>query len=167
MRRLAMSVTLLLMMMGAVSPFAIGQDIETLAKALEHPNAGIRGMAGFKLAEQGPKAVAAVPALTRALSDVDLNVRYSSANALRAIGPGAQAAVPALIKLLDTFPGGTPALTGPFRYYADARWIAADALGAIGPAAREAVPALTKTLNDTDPNVRSAAASALKRITGK
>jgi HEAT repeat protein len=151
----------------AVSPFAFGQDVEELVKALENPNAGVRAMAGFSLAKKGPKAIAAVPALSRALTDQDLNVRYSAANALRAIGPGAEAAVPALVKALETFPGGTPALTGPLRYYADARWVAADALGAIGVGAREAVPALTKTLSDPDPNVRNAAASALKRITGK
>jgi HEAT repeat protein len=167
MRRVATSVTIILMMTGAVLSFAIGQDIEGLVKGLEDPNAGVRAMAGFSLAQKGPNAVAAVPALSRALTDQDLNVRYSAANALRAIGPGAEAAVPALIKALETFPGGSPPLTGPHRYYADARWIAADALGAIGIGAREAVPALTKTLSDPDPNVRRAAASALKRITGK
>ena len=167
MRPVATSVAIILMITLALSPYAMGQDIEALAKGLEHPNAAIRGMAGFKLAQAGPKAVAAVPALTKALADLDLNVRYMSANALRAIGPGAKAAVPSLIQLLDTFPGGTPALTGPFRYYADARSIAAEALGAIGPDAREAVPALKKTLNDTDLNVRNAASTALWRITGE
>jgi len=164
---MATSVAIMLMMTGAVLPFAIGQDIEGLVKGLEHPNAGVRANAGRLLAEKGPNAIAAVPALAKALTDQDLNVRYFAADALKAIGPGAEAAVPALVKALETFPGGTPALTGPFRYYADLRWIAADALGAIGIGAKEAVPALTKTLSDADPNVRSAAASALKRITGK
>jgi HEAT repeat protein len=164
---MATSVTMMLMMIGAVAPFAIGQDVEKLVKALEHPNPGIRAEAGRLLAGKGPNAIVAVPALSRALSDQDLNVRWNAADALRAIGPGAESAVPALVKALDTFPGGTPALTGPFRYYADLRWMAAEALGAIGIGAREAVPALTKTLSDADPHVRSAAASALKRISGK
>jgi HEAT repeat protein len=167
MRRMATSVTMMLMMTGAVLSFAIGQDVEGLVKDLEHPNAGFRARAGRLLAEKGPKAVAAVPALSRALADQDLNVRFQAADALRAIGPGAEAAVPALVKALETFPGGTPALAGPFRYYADARWMAAEALGAIGTGAREAVPALRKTLTDPDPHVRGAGASALKRITGK
>ena len=167
MRRMATSVTIMLMMTGAVPPFAIGQDVEGSVKDLEHPNAGVRAMSGSLLAEKGPNAIAAVPALAKALTDQDLNVRYMAATALQAIGPGAEAAVPALIKALDTFPGGTPALSGPVRYYADARSAAAAALGAIGIGAREAVPALTKTLSDADPNVRSVAASSLKRITGK
>ena len=167
MRRMATSVTIMLMMTVAVPLFAIGQDVEGLVKDLKDPNPGIRSRAGMLLAKKGPNATAAVPALARALTDQDLNVRFFAADALKAIGPGAEAAVPALIKALETFPGGTPALTGPSRYYADARWIAADALGAIGIGAREAVPALTKTLRDPDPNVRSAAASALKLITGK
>src|SRR5262245_52821179 len=162
MRRAAISVAIVLMM----TVLAIGQDVEALVKGLEHPNAGIRAMSGRKLAEKGPSAVAAVPALSKALADQDLNVRFEAADALRAIGPGAAAAVPALVKALATFPGGTPELSGPVRYYADARWAAADALGAIGTGARGAVPALTKTLSDPDPNVRNAAASALKRITG-
>jgi HEAT repeat protein len=157
----------MLMMTGAVFTLAIGQDVGGLVKDLEHPNPSIRTLAGFSLANKGPSAVAAVPALSRALADQDLNVRYSAANALRAIGPGAEAAVPALIKALATFPGGSPAQIGPFRYYAEARWVAAEALGSIGTGAREAVPALTKTLSDPDPHVRSAAASALKRITGQ
>jgi HEAT repeat protein len=164
---MAISVTMLLMMTGAVFSFAIGQDVDELIKGLEHPNSGIRAMSGRLLAQEGPNAIAAVPALSRAVTDQDLNVRFYAADALKAIGPGAEAAVPALVKALETFPGGTPALTGPIRYYADARWLAAEALGAIGVGAREAVPALTKALNDPDPNVRGAAALALKRITGK
>lgn len=101
------------------------------------------------------------------LADQDLNVRFSAGYALKAIGPAAQAAVPALVKALDTFPGGTPALVGPARYYADVRSIAAEALGAVGSTAKDAVPALKKALTHPDPLVRSAAADALKRIVGK
>jgi HEAT repeat protein len=154
MHRMATRVTIMLVMTGAVLPLAIAQDVETLVRALEHPNPGIRSMAGMSLEKKGPDAVAAVPALTRALGDQDLNVRYSAANALKAIGPAAESSVPALIKALETFPGGTPALNGPLRYYADLRYAAADALGAIGSGARSAVPALTKALNDADPHVR-------------
>jgi HEAT repeat protein len=112
----------------------------------------------------GPSAKAAVPGLAEAVVDRDLNVRYYAAEALEAVGPEAKAAVPALIKALGTFPGGSPPLEGPQRYYADTRSVAAEALGAIGPGAREAVPALRKALKDPDPSVRSAAAEALKRI---
>jgi HEAT repeat protein len=83
---------------------------------------------------------------------------------LKAVGPAAQSAVPALTNALDTVPGGSPALDGPLRYYADVRSVAAEALGAIGSRATDAVPALQKALNDPDPDVRSAVAAALQRI---
>jgi HEAT repeat protein len=69
--------------------------------------------------------------------------------------------------LVDTFPGGSPALVGPMRYYPDVRSVAAEALGAIGVNARGAVPALKKALNDPDATVRSAAAEAIKRVAAK
>jgi len=105
------------------------------------------------------------------LSDQNLNVRYSAcqrysaASALKAVGPAAHAAVVPLIKALDTFPGGSPALDGPVRYYPDVRSVVAEALGAIGSRAKEAVPALQKVLNDPDAGARSAASDALKRLT--
>jgi HEAT repeat protein len=101
------------------------------------------------------------------LADQNLNVRYCAASALKAVGPAAHAAVNALISALDTVPGGSPALDGPVRYYADVRNVAAEALGAIGSRARDAVPALKKALNDPDPDVRRAAADALQRIAVK
>jgi len=145
-----------------------GDDkVDSLLKDLKDANPGTRAMAAMTLGKMGPNAKAAVPGLADAVVDRDLNVRYFAAEALKAVGPGAKAAVPALIKALNTFPGGSPALEGPQRYYADTRSVAAEALGAIGPGAREAVPALKKALNDPDPNVSAVAAEALKRIQAK
>lgn len=153
-----------LMCAGSIGAAGQGQ-LEALVKGLESANAGARAKAALSLEEMGPGATAAVPALANALADRDLNVRYCAASALKAVGPAARAAVPNLVKALDTFPGGSPALDGPLRYYADLRVVAAEALGAIGNDAVAAVPALTKALNDPDATVRSTAAGALKRIT--
>jgi HEAT repeat protein len=112
----------------------------------------------------GSQAREAVPELAAAVLDQNLNVRFFAAKTLANVGPDAKAAIPALIKALATFPGGTPPLDGPQRYYADTRWVAAEALGAVGPGAKDAVPALQKALNDSSPDVRSAAAAALKQI---
>ena len=145
-----------------------GDDkVEGLVRDLKNSNPGSRAMAAITLGKMGPSAKAAVPGLAEAVLDRDLNVRYCAANALKAVGPGAKAAVPALIKALATFPGASPALDGPQRYYADTRSVAAEALGAIGTGARAAVPALRKALSDPDSSVRTAAAEALERIAAK
>ncbi len=151
------------------SSLATGGDdkVEKLLKDLKSANPSTRAMAAMALGKMGPSAKLAVPVLAEAVVDRDLNVRYYAAEALESVGPGAKAAVPALIKALDTFPGGSPPLEGPQRYYADTRSVAAEALGAIGPGARQAVPALRKALKDQDSSVRTAAAKALKRVEAK
>jgi HEAT repeat protein len=146
-------------------PCDAGQGkLEELLKGLESPNPAARAMAATALTRMGPGAEPAVPALAKALADQDLDVRYWAASALKAVGPAAHAAVTALVKALDTFPGGSPALDGPVRYYADVRSVAAEALGVIGNRAKDALPALKKALTDPEPAVRSAAADALQRI---
>ncbi len=148
-------------------PAAAGDAIADLVQRLKHPNPGVRGDAAMKLGAMGPKAAAAVPALAEAVLDRDLNVRYWAATALKAMGPAAKEAVPALIKALDTFPGGSPALDGPNRYYADLRSVAAEALGAIGPSAAAAIPALEKATKDPDPSVCERARAALTQVRQK
>jgi HEAT repeat protein len=121
----------------------------------------------MSLSELGGAAKAAVPALAAALADRNLNVRYWSASALRGLGPDARQAVPALVGALKTFPGGSPELEGPARYFPDVRSVAAEALGAIGPLAKAAVPALKEATADQNADVRAAVAEALKRIAAK
>ena len=127
-----------------------------------------RSKAAFQLwttSEKDPDIVkTAVPALSQAILDNNLNIRFMVMTTLKNIGPAAKIAVPSLIKALDTFPGGTPPLDGPPRYYADARSAAAEALGAIGSDARDAIPALRKTLKDPSDLVRNSAAEALRKI---
>lgn len=153
-----------ILLAGACLACAPQDKVARLVKDLQDANSATRVEAAMALAEMGPGANKAIPALSVAVLDRNLNVRYYAINALKAIGPPAKAALPQLIKALDTFPGGSPPLEGPERYYADARAVAAEAIGAIGPDAKDAAPALKKALEDENGDVRSAAAEALKRI---
>ncbi len=152
-----------------LSTLALGQDAQIggLLDQMKSPNAAVRARAAMSLRELGGAAKAAVPALAAALADRNLNVRYWSASALRGLGPDARQAVPALVGALKTFPGGSPELEGPARYFPDVRSVAAEALGAIGPLAKAAVPALKEATADQNADVRAAVAEALKRIAAK
>lgn len=70
------------------------KDLSALAPYTRHS-------AAYAIAEFGPKAKPAVPALVKNLEDEQATVRYSSALALGAIGPAAKDAVEPLKKLLD------------------------------------------------------------------
>jgi HEAT repeat protein len=101
--------------------------------ALEHPSA--RYWVCLLLAEIGPDAREAVPALAGVLTDSDVEVRREACIALGHIGSAAGAAVPALIdRLQDEDPIVVSA----------AAW----ALGSIGSAASSAIAPLTKLAND-------------------
>ena len=141
-------------------------SVQALAASLGSPDSRERIKAAMALSEAGPSAKDALPALTKALADRNLNVRYFAGSALRGLGPAAASAVPALMAMLKTFPGAVPELEGPPRYFADTRSVAAEALGAIGPAAKAARPALAEALKDPSPDVREAAAEALKKVGG-
>jgi HEAT repeat protein len=151
------------------SASAYGEDVvvRRLIDQLRSPTAAIRARAAIELGELGAAAKTAVPALATALADNNLNVRYCAGNALKGLGPESKGAVPALVAALKTFPGGSPELEGPERYYADVRSVAAEALGAIGPGAREAIPALKEAATDKSADVRAAATDAMKRIEAK
>lgn len=77
-----------------------GKDVvPALIEAMRKPKA--RYWSCLVLAEIGPEAAAAVPALTEALKDEDPGCRLQAAVALGEIGPAAKAAVPALIAALE------------------------------------------------------------------
>jgi hypothetical protein len=71
-----------------------------LTQALEDGDGDVREAAADALAEIGPHAVEAVPALITALGDDRIGVRRAAALALGEIGPGAREAVPTLIQAL-------------------------------------------------------------------
>jgi HEAT repeat protein len=111
------------------------------------------------LAELGPRAKAAVPALIEALGNPSERIRWGAARALGRMGSDAWPAVPGLIKLL----GEKPPVDSYF-FHAAPRDAAVEALGEIGPAAKDAVPALTTLAHDDDDMVAVAAEKALAKI---
>jgi len=142
--------------------------VPVLTEMLGSDLSRVRSVAAQGLAEVAAEAVSAVGPLGTALKDNNLNTRYYAASALKRMGAAAAPAVPALIGALDTHPSREPDLEGPPRYYKDARSVAAEALAAIGPAARAALPKLREVAEkDDEPEVRDAAAEALKRIEAK
>jgi HEAT repeat protein len=87
------------------------------------------------LRSMGPRAVSAVPALTKALDDPEAYVRAPAADALGNIGPAAKAAVKPLI--------ARTAVSGEQAFVL--RSVVA-ALGNIGPDANDAIPVLQELL---------------------
>src|SRR5690242_12388225 len=73
-----------------------GKTVAQWSQDLKNPDAGVRREAATALAEIGPPAEAAVPALTGTLADRNRGVRAKSAVALWSIGPAAAPAVDAL-----------------------------------------------------------------------
>jgi HEAT repeat protein len=160
-----------MILMSAILATAQSPTIDKLIAGLKSSDIATRTKAADDLWLKSNKAPGAlkkaVPALSEAVLDSDLNVRWMVITTLANIGPAAKPAVSSLIKAMDTFPGGTPPLSGPPRYYADVRSAAAHALSAIGADANNAIPALQKALKDPSSDVREAAAQALKDIRGK
>lgn len=103
------------------------------------------------LADMGPAAASATPALARLLRHDQTTVREAAATALAAIGPDARAAVAELVRTL----------ADRDRLVAAA---SASALAAIGPDARAAVGPLAAALSAPDAMLRGTAARALGDI---
>jgi HEAT repeat protein len=136
-------------------PAAVGaQDrasVNDLIRDLRDVNDKQRLAAARNLAERGPAAAPAVPALISALSDQSEKVRFSALQALQRIGRGAREAIPALLEILK---GDDPSLFGG----------AIDALGAIGVADEDAKEDLLGFMLGEDERLSVAACRALLRI---
>lgn len=119
-----------------VAAAASDPDVAQLARALDSDAEGERFEAAFALAEMGPKATDAIPALVNALRKESRDTGMC-ADALIRIGP---AAVPALLRLIN-----------------EEKWevrdAARDALQEIGPRATSAIPVLLEELkkDEEDP----------------
>src|SRR5579883_180498 len=164
-------------------------DIFALIKCLDDPKARVRSEAANRLAELGPQARRAAPALTKALRDPELFVRQSAAIALGKLGPSARnpvrkevfkalrdtdedvrlAALEALLNL------GTPDLAelpllldllgkSVERQQYKPCLLIARSLALLGPKAQAAVPDLRAMLKSEDRPVRAAALVALRKI---
>lgn len=122
--------------------------VPALVEAMEHPEG--RYWASLVLADIGPEAKAAVPALQKALADKRPEVRLQAVIALGEIGPAAKAATPALVKSLDDeFPS--------------VRSAAVFSLGMIGD--RTALTGIEKAEQSKDPFMRILAVWAHAELT--
>jgi HEAT repeat protein len=113
----------------------------------------VRAAAAQDLAQLGPDAREAVPALTAAcLNDPDLAARVQAGVALWRVG---RRALPALAALIEGLQKGDETTC----------WAAADCLGDMGSDAAEAVPALGWAFARTRQRlIRTSIALALERI---
>ena len=123
--------------------------LDLFIAATKDPEPTVREAAAAGLGVWGPKARAAVPALTAALDDGDARVRQAAVGAFFELS-GAAPAPEAVPKLLPFLGMPEPAV----------RMAAAAALGAIGdPRALE--PLVQRASDDVDASVRAQAADAL------
>jgi HEAT repeat protein len=160
------------------------QVVPGLVAALKKDNAALRACAAGALGRFGPRARAAAPALRAALADKDPAVCLRAFVALHLLGEDSRKLVPGVLDVLKKTDRGArqkvyeslqeqgdlpltafvPLLLGAFDELPDDRAAIAATLGHFGPLAREAVGRLTRALEDNHPEVRRAAALALKRI---
>jgi HEAT repeat protein len=122
--------------------------VSALVGLLDDEDQGVRAKAAIVLAEIGPQAKAAVPALLETLKKHPDNFIAMSLARLR---PDADTVVPTLVEMLRN--------ENP-----EARMAAANLLTEFGPQAKAAVPALADMRNDKDERVRTQTALALWKI---
>jgi HEAT repeat protein len=150
--------------LGRIAPGtpAAGEAIAALVEVVRSGPPPRRGAAAEALAEFGPAAASTVPSLISFLQETVSSKETSdagdvAAKALGRIAPGTPEAPAAMTALKAALKSGSASTRGG----------AVRALGSFGPAAAPAldlVRAMVK--NDPTPNVREAAASALKAIAG-
>lgn len=136
---------------GLAGPLVAAEDLKQLTTDLASTDSEVAWKAADRIADQGPAADAAVPALIKALGRSDAQLRWRAARALGTMGPQAAAADRALAGLLED--------KDPL-----VREYAADALGRIGVASKGVVDALAKTVTDESPQVRAEAIGALTSL---
>jgi HEAT repeat protein len=156
--------------------------IETaLARGVADDDPEVRRLSIDALAERGPAARPALPALTAALDDPEPPLHTRAALAIVRIDPTSVKARDALIAAMRAADGRTLLAVGALGE--DAAWavptlvellthelpavrtLAAKTLGRIGPIAlTTAAPALQRAANDPHPAVQAAANAALERL---
>ena len=126
--------------------------VAVLMQALKDQDPKVRYKAVRVLADLGPSAAEAVPALSKTLKeDKNEAVQETAAFALGKIGQAAKPAVPLLIQAAKN-------------ERERMRSVAIFALWKIGPAAQEAIPVLIESLNEKDSTIRGMASLALAEM---
>jgi len=153
-----------------------GRRLSAWIELLDNPDPLRRLAAARALAEIGPAAKPAVPALIDKVVDDDF-LRSDASFTLGEIGPAAKPAIPAMIQAArhtgyfeqgiigssigKIGPTAIPALIDLARNQPKLRWVVLDAIKQIGPDAQAAVPCLTEMLLDNEISVRVEAAYAI------
>ena len=138
-------------------PSYLGVATGNWVAALKTSDSLERRLAAHALAESGPAAREAVPALIEALRDPESFVRVWAAAALARVQPENTEAIPALV-------------AGTRVGISFVRSLAAWHLGRLGPrhpGIESVVPELRELLNDNDPSVHTEAMVALENLAGK
>jgi HEAT repeat protein len=138
-------------------PSYLGVATGDWVAALKSSGSLERRLAAHALAEIGPAAREAVPALIEAVRDPESFVRVWAAAALARVQPENPDAIPALV-------------AGTHDGISFVRSLAAWHLGRLGrghPGIESMAPELRELLNDSDPSVRAEALAALENFTGK
>jgi HEAT repeat protein len=131
--------------------------VPVVAADLNSENVGHVVMAAQVLGYLGESAKVALPRLTALLADADVRVRVRAAGALWSLDRQTNAVLSVLLA----------ALQDNSIHRAWAKRFAAEALAEMGPAAQDAVPLLERMLTDQQTSLRSFAADALRKITGR
>jgi HEAT repeat protein len=129
-------------------------EIDLLVRQLISRDPSTRLRATKALADIGPPARGAIPALQVALGDSDGDVRRGAIAALRLIDPNAKPSDQLVKAIAVDLRNPDPNL----------RLVAARILGRMGPAAAAAAPDLDGARSDPDPDVRRAAADAFAHV---
>jgi len=138
-------------------PSYLGVATGDWVAGLKSSDALERRLAAHALAEIGPAAREAVPALIEALRDPESFVRVWAAAALARVQSENPDAIPALV-------------AGARDGISFVRSLAAWHLGRLGPGhpgIESVVPELRELLNDDDPSVRAEALVAVENLAGK
>jgi HEAT repeat protein len=180
--------------LGAIGPAAEEAVPVLAKLMIESPDSHVRNQAALAISKMTPASRLAIPELASALSDKDHWVRMNAALALSRLKDKARPAIPELVQALKDMSNNTnlghfnitiqqvaalalgrtssgdaagiAALTDALGkgYSEYVRWSAVEALGEIGPEARAAVPQIQDLLKHPRPEMREAAAEALRRI---
>src|SRR5262252_10913990 len=138
-------------------PSYLGVETGDWVAALRSSDSLERRLASHALAEIGPAAREAVPALVEVLRDPESFVRVWAAAALARVQPENADAIPALV-------------AGTRDGISSVRSLAAWHLGRLGPGhpgIESVVRGLRKLLDDNDPSVRTEAQVALENLASK
>jgi hypothetical protein len=172
--------------LGTLGPHAL-EAAPALVRLLDDEHEPVRQSAASALGALGTRSPLVVPALIHALDDRDHDVRAAAADGLASAGPAAASAAASLVKIVSTDRIGWVRLRatialGRIRALPEAatpvlvdivtnddwptlRAAAVDALASYASSSRAATQAIAAAARDTSPEVRDAAARALRAVT--